>query len=554
MPTLFPLATLRAVNDARDRKDQLLEAGLALSSELSLSALLQRMVDLAAAITGARYGALGVLGPDGRIREFITTGISERRRRLIGHPPSGRGILGVLIREARPLRLRRISDDPRSVGFPPHHPPMSSFLGAPVRALGRVYGNIYLTDKRGEEEFTEEDERALVVLATQAGVAVANAFLYEEARRREAWLEALSEVTGRILAGAEPESTLPLIVARARALAGADTGALATPADGEVLVLRYAEGANAERLRGATLPLRGSVSGEVMRTGQPLVIEDARKDPRVDPRVSRLARMGPTVCVPLKVAGRPAGGVWVSRLAGKPPFEESVVQLLESFADQASVALEYARARRDLERLAVMEERERIARELHDGVIQSLFAVGMGLQGTAMVVGEGEAAQRIEAAIAELDRVIRDLRNYIFGLRPGVLADRQLDQALRELATDFESKSGIAISLDLDPGVAAELTSRATDVLQMAREALANVSRHSGARSARLALERQRRATAVLSVADDGSGFDPARPRPGGQGLRNLRERAQALGGELEVESAPGQGTTIRVRLPLGSG
>lgn len=379
----------------RDRNAKLLEVGLALSSELSLSAVLQRIIDLAAEVTGAKYGALGVLGPDERIAEFVTTGITEEQRRAIGDLPVGHGILGVLIGDAKPLRLRSISDHPRSVGFPPHHPPMESFLGAPVKARGRVFGNIYLTEKQGAPEFSAEDEEALVVLAAQAGVAVENAHLYEETRH---------------------------------------------------------------------------------------LYEEARQRER---------------------------------------------------------------------RLAVMEDRERIAKELHDGVIQSLFAVGMGMQATATLSGDPDLEERIEGAVNEIDRVIRDLRNYIFGLRPGILADRQLDQAIRHLAEDFEQKTGVTTVVEIDGTVASELASRAADVVQLAREALSNVGRHAEAITCRITLARSDASAALLEIDDDGRGFDPEAADGQGQGLRNLDERATSLGGQLKVRTVVGEGTTISIVMPL---
>jgi two-component system, NarL family, sensor histidine kinase DevS len=373
-----------------DRNAKLLEAGLALASELSLETVLQRIVELAVEVTNARYGALGVLGPDQEIVRFLTVGVTPDQRRAIGHPPVGRGVLGVLISDPRPLRLPDVSEHPRSVGFPAHHPPMTSFLGAPVKSRGQVFGNLYLTDKQDAEAFDTEDERALVVLAAQAGVAVENARLYEEARRLQ---------------------------------------------------------------------------------------EEVR-------------------------------------------------------------------------RLAVLEDRERIAKELHDGVIQSLFAVGMGLQAAATVSGNPDIEERLEGAVAEIDRAIRDLRNYIFGLRPGILADRQLDQALRDLAADFEDKSGVTTVVQIDAGVAAELASRAADVVQLAREALSNVGRHAAATTCRLTLT-PRQGSAVLEVDDDGRGFDPTSTDGRGQGLPNLRARTKALAGRIDIESTPGAGTTVRITIPL---
>ena len=374
----------------RRRDKMLIEAGMTLGSELDLDAVLRRIVELAVQITGARYGALGVLNEDGEtIERFITEGVSDEVRAAIGHPPVGHGILGLLIRERRPMRLPDLGADPRSYGFPPNHPPMHSFLGAPVLALGQVFGNLYLTEKQGAEVFSDDDEAALVVLATQAGVAVENARLHAETQR----------------------------------------------------------------------------------------------------------------------------------------------------------------ASQELRRLEVLEERERIAKELHDGVIQSLFAVGMGLQGTAGMARDEDLASRIAGAVEEIDRAIRDLRNYIFGLRPGILADRQLDQALKELGNEFQTRSDVLTIVEVDPVVAAELASRAGDIVQLTREALSNVGRHASATSCRISLRRTSEG-AELAIDDDGVGFDLASTRTG-MGLTNLEDRVEGRGGMLTVESIAGEGTTLRATLPL---
>ncbi|HEX8134755.1 MAG TPA: GAF domain-containing protein, partial [Actinomycetes bacterium] len=346
----------------QERYERLLEAGLALSSELSLPAILQRIVELAAGITGARYGALGVLGRDGRITEFITTGCTAQERAAIGHIPVGRGVLGVLIEDAVPLRLRDIATDPRSVGFPPNHPTMRSFLGAPVTARGQVFGNIYLAEKQGAAEFDAEDERALVLLAAQAGAAIQNARLYEEAEARAKRLEALRAITVAILAGGDPAEPVGLVAHHARELVEADVATIAIPAaDGE-LVVDAADGLGAEELRGAVFPVEGSVSGEVIRTGKAVVLADAAADPRVSQPVVG-GGIGPAAFVPLAVRGRTFGTLMVGVAAGGPPLREAAVQLLETFAEQAAVALEYARLQRELQRLAVLEDRERIAKE-----------------------------------------------------------------------------------------------------------------------------------------------------------------------------------------------
>jgi signal transduction histidine kinase len=533
-----------------DPRNKLIQAGLTLSSELSLEAVLHRIVELAVEIADARYGALGVIGQGGKLVEFVTVGVTPEERAAIGDPPQGHGLLGLLITDARPLRVSPISSHPKSVGFPPNHPQMTSLLGAPIASRGQLFGSIYLADKRNAYEFSDEDEEAIVVLAAQAGVAIENARLYQEAHRRERWLDAVREIATAILSRAKPDEALALIARRARELVGADLATVSVPvAETEELCVQIAEGAHAEELRNLTFPMEGSISGDVVRKGRAIVVEDLSTDPRAYQPVVRAGDMGPAVLVPLSSHGRAFGTLLAANLRGGRAFGDEEVRLLESFADQAALALEYGRAELDMQRLVVLEDRERIAKELHDGVIQSLFAVGMGLQGTALASGDEDLSRRIESAVAELDRVIRDLRNYIFGLRPGILADRQLDQALRHLAEEFEQRSGVVTVVDVDPGIAAELTPRASDLIQLARESLSNVGRHADASTCRMALYRDGE-SAVLEIDDDGKGFDPSTARRG-DGLTNLADRAEALGGKATIESSPEQGTTVRVILPV---
>jgi signal transduction histidine kinase len=534
-----------------DIKDILLEAGLTLASELSLPVVLQRIVDLASQVTDARYGALGVIGPDGTLIEFVTTGMSARQRKQIGALPHGRGILGYLIKNPAPLRLRDLSRHARSVGFPEHHPPMKSFLGAPVVAMGKVYGNIYLTEKRDAVQFSAEDERSLTVLAAQAGVAIANASLYEEMRVRERWLDSLRAITIDILGGADADSLLGRIANDARALAKAHTATIVSTVEGRRgLVVSAAVGEHSAGLQGRDVPATRSISGDVMRTGKTLVFEDASAQRNGYPPIIQTARVGPAIFVPLRIRGSATGTLMVANQKGGPTFSEATVRLVETFADQATVAIEYSRAQADLRRLGLMDERERIARELHDGIIQSLFAVGMGLQGTAQMVGPTATGTRIEGAVEELDKVIRDLRNYIFGLRPGILADRQLDQAMQVLGQEVHASSGIKVEVDVDRELAAALSGRSADIVQLAREALSNAARHARATRAAVRLAR-RGSQAVLTIADDGIGFDPMLA-PAGSGLRNMRERVAALGGSVRISSRDGKGTTLRMSFPSG--
>ena len=546
-PTWRKFAT---VSREQDRKDVLLEAGLTLASELSLPIVLQRIVDLAAQVTDARYAAMGVIGDGDDLVEFITTGLSARQRRAIGPLPRGRGILGLLIHEPAPIRITTIAEHPKSVGFPANHPPMRSFLGAPVQAMGRVFGNIYLTDKRSADTFSKEDEESLVILATQAGVAIANATLYEETRRRERWLDALREITGEMLAGSDAESLATGIAERARELAGADAASILTESSvpGQ-LVVAAAVGAQAAQVRGQSVPAARSISGDVMKSGATLVTDDASAHRDAYQPIIRLGRVGPAIFVPLRAQSGATGTLMVANSTGGRRFDPQTVRLVETFADQASVAMQYARAQADVRRVGLMDERERIAKELHDGVIQSLFAVGMGLQSTALMTGSPELGARIEGAVSELDKVIRDLRNYIFGLRPGILADRQLDQALRSLGEEVQARSGFKIAVEIDRDLAATLSGQSHEIVQLTREALSNVVRHANAKNTAVRLVRTGR-NALLSIQDDGSGFDAKRDSQG-SGLRNMRERAASMGGKLRITTRRGHGTSLRITFPL---
>ncbi|HEX6230926.1 MAG TPA: GAF domain-containing sensor histidine kinase, partial [Actinomycetota bacterium] len=330
---------------------------------------------------------------------------------------------------------------------------------------------------------------------------------------------------------------------------GADLSLVAVPHGTASLRVAFADGGRAADVLGEVYPIEGSLAGEVVNSGEPIVCRNAAAEERAFQPVVRAGRMGPAVIVPLSSQGKAFGTLTAANETGGRVFGDEEVRLLQAFADQAALALEYARAQQEVERLAVLEDRERIARELHDGVIQALFAVGMGLQGAALGSADQALTERIEGAVAELDRVIRDLRNYIFGLRPGILADRQLDKALRALVEEFQSKSGVVTIVDIDEEIASVLSTMAADIVQLTREALSNVGRHAEAATCRVSL-RHRDGTAILEVDDDGRGFDPATTQRG-DGLMNLEQRAEALGGTTSITSAPAEGTTVRIELPV---
>jgi PAS domain S-box-containing protein len=419
--------------------------------------------------------------------------------------------------------------------------------GLPTRPMGTNLRTRLLTREGGEVPVDISLRRLEGAGPVQVLAAVRDA---TERNRAQARIEAMLEVSQHILRGEPADEVLSLVARRARELIGASLAMVALPAPGgQELVVEVADGFAEDQLRGGRLPVHHSLAGEVFRSGRSLVVENVIGDPRSVADLARTVGYGPCIVVPLKAGGAPFGALTVANLQGGSPFQPEALQVVELFAIQASVAIEYSRVREELARLALVEDRERIGRELHDGVIQSLFGVGMNLQASAEIAGPGELQDRLQVAVGELDRAIRDLRNYIFGLRPGILADRRLSQAIAQLAEDTEEQSGIAVAVAIDPQVAAELASAAGDVVQMVRESLSNVARHSGAETCRVSLARDE-AGALLLVEDDGHGFDPGSVARG-QGLGNLRERAEGLQGTLAIVAVEGQGTRVEIRLPL---
>ena len=392
---------------------------------------------------------------------------------------------------------------------------------------------------------------ALSPLRTPEGLQVVAAIrdVTERQRARER-LEAVLEILDGILRGRETAEVLELVAQRARQLAGAALATIAIPSGAGHLKFVVAEGSGAHGLRGMEMEVGGSLAGAVLSSRQPAMVSDAGTDARANQESVRVGKLGPMLVVPLVAAEQPYGTLSLANHPGGREFDEQDLRLVQLFAAQASVALEYARIREELQRLAIMEDRERIGRELHDGAIQALFAVGMGLQAASAMSTDTGLKHRLETAVNQVDGVIRDLRNYIFGLRPGILADRALDQALRHLAEEMEEKSGVTTVVDIDPNVGARLASQANDMVQLAGEALSNVARHAAATTCRVTL-RAEVGKAVLEVEDDGSGFDPSQRNPDGQGLRNLEERAAKLGGRMEIDSVSGEGTTVRFRIPM---
>lgn len=546
-------ARIDAARGTQDRVHRLLQAVLSVGRELDLAQVLRSIVEAAVVLVDAEYGALGVIGDDLTLSQFLTVGVSEDERTRIGALPSGHGILGELIRHPEPLRLSEISDHPASYGFPAHHPPMHSFLGVPIRVRDQVFGNLYLTEKRGAEEFEAEDEAVLSALAVAAGVAIENARLYEETRLRERWVRASSQVTSALLSGAPSADVLELIVEQARRIASAEVGMIAERVPGEdVLRPLFAVGRGADRRRGLVMSRQDGFVEAALSTAEPVVSPDIRHDPRIDPDSALWAGLGPVVGVPLVASGKSIGVLVLGRTAGRTPFTDTDAGPLLGFAGQAALALELAERRRDAEQIALLKDHDRIARDLHDLAIQRLFAAGMTLQSTQRFVDHPEAAERLSRTVDDLDETIKIIRSTIFGLRAHGDRGREgsgLRRRVSETVTASADSLGFTPALRIEGLVDTDVPGDvADDVTAVLGEALSNAARHSGARAVDVHL-RLGGGELTLTVADDGCGVPAGAVR---SGLRNLEERAVALGGTLGVGARPqGGGTRLVWRVPV---
>ncbi|RXS87163.1 GAF domain-containing protein [Streptomyces sp. TM32] len=528
----------------------LVEAVLSVGKGLELPQVLRRIVEAATVLVDAEYGALGVLGDDSHISQFLTVGITEEEAESIGGLPAGHGILGELIGHPVPLRLAELGEHPSSYGFPPNHPPMRSFLGVPVKVRDKVFGNLYLTEKRGGREFDAEDETVLSTLAVAAGVAIENARLYEEARYRQRWLAANGEIVAGLLPGAGGADVLETIVDHAVRILSADLGVLALPEDDDTLRVALAIGVDAEAHRGLLLPHRGSFAGAALTAGSSLISLDVEHDPRITAGPPRWAGLGPAVAVPMTAGERVRGVLLLARLHGRAPFTEPETKPLLTFAGQAALAMEMADQRQGAEQLTLLRDHERIARDLHDLAIQRLFATGMTLQSALRFVDHPEASERLLRAVDDLDETIKIIRSTIFGLRTHdtsraahglrVRTVTVVEQASRTLGfTPALHMEGL-----IDTDVSAEIAEHVPAVLG---EALSNIARHAHASAADVALV-VRDGVLTLTVKDNGVGT-PGDGRH--SGLRNLTMRAESLGGAMTLESPSEGGTTLVWRVPL---
>jgi signal transduction histidine kinase len=541
--------TEEIVGTTRERMDALLTAVMAVSSGLDLAATLRQIVDAARELVDAQYGALGVLGKGGMLSQFVHAGIDDEKRELIGPLPTGHGLLGVVIEEVKPLRLEDLSQHPMSAGFPAHHPPMRSFLGAAVRARGEVFGRLYLTEKRTGAPFTDDDEIVVHALAAAAGVAIDNARLYEQSCRRQQWLEATSEVTTELLIGTDTDAALQLIAGRARELTGSDYTLIALPEDQEAadsaateLTVAVSAGATTEPINGRRIPIIGSTAGAVFTDHVPRNVSHLGFD-----LVAGLGiEFGPAMVMPLGADDALSGVLLAIRTPASPDFGEDDLQLVATFADQAALALQRARHQRALRELEVLADRDRIARELHDHVIAQLFGIGLGLQGTQRRAKSPALAARIAEHIEQLNAVITEIRTAVFDLHSVTPETQRLGGILTNIVDEITADTELHTSVGFFGRVeivSADLAQQAQAVL---REAVSNTVRH--ARATELGVTITVGADLVLDVTDNGIGIPDTVAR---SGLHNLASRAAATGGSCIVERSANGGTHLVWSAPL---
>lgn len=537
---------IEQIVEGRDRLDGLIDAILAITSGLKLDATLRAIVHTAAELVDARYGALGVRGYDHRLVEFVYEGIDEETRHLIGSLPEGRGVLGALIDEPKPIRLDDISRHPASVGFPLHHPPMRTFLGVPVRIRDEVFGNLYLTEKADGQPFSDDDEVLVQALAAAAGIAVDNARLFEESRTREAWIEATRDIGTQMLAGADPAMVFRLIAEEALTLMAGAATLVAVPLDDEApacevddLVIVEVAGEISPAVKQMTVAVSGTSIGGVFHDRTP------RRFDRLDLAVDGPVEPGPALVLPLRAADTVAGVLVALRSADEQPFSDKQLDMMAAFADQAALAWRLATAQRQMREVEILTDRDRIARDLHDHVIQRLFAVGLTLQGAAPRARVPAVRESIYSSIDDLQEIIQEIRSAIFDLHAGPSRatglrhrlDKVIDQlAIPALHTTVQYTGPLSV-------VDTVLANHAEAVL---REAVSNAVRHANATS--LAINVSVEDDVRVEVVDDGVGISGDITE---SGLRNLRQRADDAGGEFTVENMPTGGTLLRWSAPL---
>ena len=544
------------ITRTQERIRTLLEAVVSIGEGLELDPLLLRITETATSLVRARYGALGVIGPDGNMSRFVPVGLEPHEIARIDHWPKGEGVLGLLIKEPEPLRIKDVREHPESRGFPKGHPPMRTFLGVPIRIRDRVFGNLYMTDKTDGAEFTGDDELLLRALATAAGTAIENAQLFAQTQSRETWLDASGQITTRLLSGAAPEEVLRLVARRARVMAHADLAVIAMPGeDPQTLTVRVWDGPEDQReslaagARGATLTRAAdTLLGSVYLGGTP-VRTDVSDSEHLGVGFLTRSGAGPVLVLPFGPPDGARGVLVLARNRGRDPFQNSWLGMLSSFADQAAVALELAEARLDSERLSVLEDRDRIARDLHDTVIQRLYATAITLMGTVRRIDDTTSSRRVQSAVDDLDDTIRQIRSTIFALQSSAEGDSSwLRSQVLEVVNAAAETLGFAPRLLTQGPVDNAVDERAGEhLVAVLRELLSNAARHSGATSVDVELSVGDDGL-LLRVSDNGRGMPEGAHR---SGLRNTASRAEELGGTMAVLPRHEEGTVVEWSVPL---
>jgi signal transduction histidine kinase len=544
---------------------RLLAVGRALVADLDLESVLHHVLETARDLTGARYAALGILDEDkDELERFLFIGLDENARETIGPLPRGRGVLGELIRNPEPLRLADVTAHPRSYGFPPGHPPMTTFLGVPVAIRGEAWGNLYLTDKEGGEEFDERDEQLVVVLSEWAAVAIDNARLYDRVARRRAeleravrGLEATAAISRAVGFETELDRVLELIVKRGRTMCDARSF-LVLLEEGDVLRVAAVAGELGSGALGTEVPVEGSLAGTVLTAaaGELVPDLDRRAGHGLGPIVSGASSV---IVVPLGFRGRGRGAlVAIDRIEGGPRFDREDEHLLTSYAASAAIAIATAQSvgadRLRLSMRSAENERTRWARELHDETLQELGALKLALQAAHRTEDPAGVARTVERSIEQLDVSIRNLQSLITELRPAALDELGLRPALEALVERTSSTTGMIVDAELqlarpEGGEPARLEPELESTLyRLVQEALTNAVKHARAERVRVRVAESGGTVSVI-VSDDGSGFDPERA-DGGFGLIGMRERVALAGGRLEIVTRLDEGTTVRAELP----
>ncbi|KUH92760.1 GAF domain-containing sensor histidine kinase [Mycobacterium sp. IS-3022] len=530
--------------EGRDRLDGLVDAMLVVTAGLELDATLRTIVRTASELVDARYGALGVRGDGHELVEFVYQGIDEATRNLIGHLPEGRGVLGVLIDDPKPIRLEDIRQHPASVGFPPNHPPMRTFLGVPLRIRDEVFGNLYLAEKADGRPFSEDDEILVEAFAAAAGIAIENARLYEQSQARQSWIESTRDIANEMLSGAEPTAVFRLIAAQALNLTGAEATVVAMPVDADL--------APADAVELSVAAVAGTLGGEHCGTiipvpdspiGRAFVDGIPRKFGSVDIGVG--AGAGPALVLPLRATDTIAGVVAAVRGEDAYPFTSEQLEMMAAFADQAALAWQLATSQRRMRELDVLTDRDRIARDLHDHVIQRLFAVGLSLQGTIPRAQSAEIQQRLTDCVDNLQEVIQEIRTTIFNLQSAPAVATRLRQRL-DAAVDEFSDPGLRTTVQFAGPLSAVDATLADHAEAVVREAVSNTVRHAQATTMTVGVRVDDNLT--IEVADDGRGIPDDIT---GSGLTNLRKRADEVGGQFTLEHRPHGGTLLRWWAPL---